>query len=180
MRMKFLVNTPRVLLPLAASLSIAIQVHAQQISTLVSPRPPKAGDERIVRSTSEGYLRVHTPEIPVYDDDGLVGWDNENFRIVPTAGGRARTWFDRRPLTLNPGVYDVELVNPGIDVVEPYDQNGYGKIRVLIRAGRITEVWLNDDDRPKFTRPTSSALVRDVYGDVVGYATKRRLTIASK
>jgi hypothetical protein len=39
---------------------------------------------------------------------------------------------------------------------------------------------LNDDDRPKFTRPTSSALVRDVYGDVVGYATKRRLTIASK
>ena len=84
--MKFLVNTPRVLLPLAASLSIAIQVHAQQISTPVGPRPPKAGDEKIVRSTSEGYLRVYTPEIPVYDEDGFAGWDNENFRIAPAVG----------------------------------------------------------------------------------------------
>ena len=170
MRMKFLVVTPRVLLPLAASLSIAIQVHAQQISTPVGPRPPKAGDEKIVRSTSEGYLRVYTPEIPVYDEDGFIGWDNENFRIAPAVGGgRAKTWFDRRPMTLNPGVYDIELVNPGIDVVEPHDANDYGNIRVLIRPGRITEVWLNDSDRPQFTRRTRSALARDVYGDVVGY-----------
>ena len=167
--MKFLVNTRKVLLLVAATFPVAFQLHAQQTSPLVGPRPPKAGDERIVRSTSEGYLRVHTPEIPVYDEDGLAGWDNENFRIVPTAGGRARTWFDQRPLTLNPGVYDVELVNPGIDVVEPHDANDYGKIRVLIRPGRITEVWLNDADRPQFTRRTRSALARDVYGDVVGY-----------
>ena len=58
---------------------------------------------------------------------------------------------------------------PGIDVVEPHDANDYGNIRVLIRPGRITDVWLNDSDRPQFTRRTRSALARDVYGDVVGY-----------
>jgi hypothetical protein len=169
--LKFLVSTPKVLLLLAASLSIAIQLHAEQISPLVGPRPPRAGDERIVRSTSEGYLRVYTPEIPVYDDDGQIGWDNDNYRIVPESGGRARTWFDRRPLTLNPGVYDVEILNPGIDAVEPHDENDYGKVRVSIKPGRVTEVWLNDSDRPKFARSTSFALVRDVYGDIIGYAT---------
>jgi hypothetical protein len=39
----------------------------------------------------------------------------------------------------------------------------------LIEAGRITEVWLNDSDRPKFTSPTSSALVHDNSGDIIGY-----------
>ena len=168
--MKFLIKPHKVLLLAAAvTLPIAFQLDAQQISPLVGPRPPRAGDERIVRSTSQGYLQVYTPEIPVYDDDGQLGWDNDNYSIRPESGGRARTWFDRRPLALNPGVYDVEILNPGIDAVEPRDENNYGKVRVSITPGRITEVWLNDSDRPKFRSPTSLALVRDVYGDIIGY-----------
>ena len=170
--MKVPVNTPKILLLAAATFSLAFQLYAQQTSPFVGPRPPKAGDERIVRSTSEGYLRVYTPETPVYDDDGLIGWDNDNYRIVPESGGRARTWFDRRSLALHPGVYDVEIVNPGIDAVEPRDDNNYGKVRVSIKPGRITEMWLNDSDRPKFAKPTSSALVRDIYGDIIGYRNK--------
>jgi hypothetical protein len=75
------------------------------------PRPPKAGDERIVRSTVKGYLRIYTPETPIYDDEGLIGWNNDNYRIVPESGTRAQTWFDRRPLALNPEIYVVETLN---------------------------------------------------------------------
>ena len=114
-------------------------------------------------------MRLYTPETPVYDADGQIGWDNENYRIVSESGGRARTWFDRRSLALNPGIYDVEALDPGIDAVEPRDENNDGKIRVSIKPGRITEVWLNDSDRPKFRSPTSPALARDVYGDIIGY-----------
>ena len=169
--MKFLVNTRKVLLVTAVTLPIAFQLHAQQTSPLVGPRPPKAGDERIVRSNVKGYLRIYTPETPVYDDEGLVGWDNDNYRIVPESGiKRARTWFDRRPLALNPGIYVVETLNPGIDAVEPYLDGTYDeRVRVSIKPGQITDVWLNDSDRPKFTSPTSPALVRDVYGDIIGY-----------
>ena len=117
--MKFLTSTGKVLLVAAVSLPLAFQLHAQQTSPLVGPRPPKAGDERIVRSTVKGYLRVYTPETPVYDDEGLVGWNNDNYRIVPESGTHARTWFDRRPLALDPGVDVVETLNPGIDAVEP-------------------------------------------------------------
>ena len=168
--MKFLTSTGKVLLVAAVSLPLAFQLHAQETSPLVGPRPPKAGDERIVRSTVKGYLRVYTPETPVYDDEGLVGWNNDNYRIVPESGTHARTWFDRRPLALDPGVYVVETLNPGIDAVEPdlggtYDE----RVRVSIKPGQITEVWLNDSDRPKFTSPTGPALVRDVYGDIIGY-----------
>ena len=70
---------------------------------------------------------------------------------------------------LKPGVYDVEILYPSVDAVEPRDENNYGKVRVSIKPGRITEVWLNDSDRPKFRSPTSPALVRDVYVDIVGY-----------
>ena len=169
--MKFLVNTRKALLVAAATLPIAFQLHAQQTSPLVGPRPPKAGDERIVRSNVEGYLRVYTPETPVYDDEGLAGWDNDNYRIVPESGiTRARTWFYRRPLALKPGIYVVETLNPGIDAVEPYLDGTYNeKVRVSIKPGRITDVWLNDSDRPKFTSPTNPALVRDAYGDIIGY-----------
>jgi len=168
--MKFLVNTRKVLLVAAVTLPIAFQLHAQQTSPLVGPRPPKAGDERIVRSNVKGYLRIYTPETPVYDDEGLVGWDNDNYRIVPESGiTPARTWFYRRPLALNPGVYVVETLNPGIDVVEPLGDKYDERVRVSIKPGRITEVWLNDSDRPKFTSPTSPPVVRDVYGDIIGY-----------
>jgi hypothetical protein len=170
-RMKFLVNTRKVLLVAAVTLPFAFQLDAQQTSPLVGPRPPKAGDERIVRSNVKGYLQVYTPETPVYDDEGLAGWNNDNYRIVPESGiGRARTWFDRRPLALSPGIYDVETLSPGIDVVEPYLDGTYDKrVRVSIKPGQITDVWLNDSDRPKFTSPPSPALVRDVYGDIIGY-----------
>ena len=47
----------------------------------------------------------------------------------------------------------------------PYDE----RVRVSIKPGQITEVSLNDPDRPKFTSPTGPALVRDVYGDIIGY-----------
>jgi hypothetical protein len=119
-----------------------------------------------------GYLRVYTPEIPVYpfyDDDHSIVWKNDNYRIVPESGGRARTWFYRRPLVLNPGIYDVETLNPSIYDVVPLGDTGDEKVRVSIKPGRITEVWLNDSDRPKFRSPTRPALVRDVYGDIIGY-----------
>jgi hypothetical protein len=170
--MKFLANTRRVLLVAAVSLPIAFQLQAQQTSPLVGPRPPKAGDESIVKSTVKGYLRIYTPEIPVYDNEGFLGWDNDDYRIVPESGKGARTWFDRTPLALSPGIYVVEP--PGDkydenDVVEPRGDKYDEKVRVSIKPGRITEVWLNDSDRPKFTSPTSLALVRDVYGDIIGY-----------
>jgi hypothetical protein len=121
---------------------------------LVGPRPPKAGGETIVKSTVKGYLRIYTPETPVYDNEGFVGWDNGDYRIVPESGTGARTWFDRSPLALSPGTS-----------WRQYDE----KVRVSIKPGRITEVWLNDSDRPKFTSPTTRALVRDVNGDIIGY-----------
>ncbi len=166
--MKFLVNT--VLFAAAVTLPLAFQLHAQETSPLVGPRPPEAGDQRIVRSNLKGYLRVYTPETPVYDDEGFAGWDNDNYRIVSESGiTRARTWFDRRPLALNPGIYVVETLNPGIDVVEPLGDKYDERVRVSIKPGQITDVWLNDSDRPKFTSPASPALVRDVYGDIIGY-----------
>ena len=149
--------------------AIAFPLYAQQTFPLVGPRPSQVGDEKIVKSPDQGYLRVYTPEIPLYDEDGFIGWDNDNYRIIPESGGRARTWFDRRPLALNPGTYDVELVSPGVDAVEPHDQNDYGRIRVVIRPNRITEVWLNDTDRPRFANPRSPVFTRYAYGDVVGY-----------
>ena len=119
--MKFAVNTPRkVLLVAVVSLPIAFQLHAQQTSALVGPRSPEVGDERIVKSDVKGYLQVYTPEFPVYDEDGLTGWDNDDYRIVSESGAHARTWFYRRPLALNPGIYVIETLNPGIDAVEPY------------------------------------------------------------
>ena len=81
----------------------------------------------------------------------------------------ARTWFDRRPLALNPGIYVVETLNPDIDVVEPLGDKYDERVRVSIKPGHITDVWLNDSDRPKFPNPASPALVRDVYGDIIGY-----------
>jgi hypothetical protein len=159
--LKFL-NTRKVLLLVVATLPIAFQLHAQQTYPLVGPRPPKAGDERIVRSNLKGYLQVYTPEIPVYpfyDDDHSNVWKNDNYRIVPESGGRARTWFYRRPLVLNPSIYDVV----------PLGDTRGEKVRVSIKPGRITDVWLNDSDRAKFGSPTSPALVRDVYGDIIGY-----------
>jgi hypothetical protein len=170
--MKLLSNTRKALLLAAVSLPLAFQLDAQQTSPLVGPRPSKVGDEKIVKSSGQGYLRVYTPEIPTYplsDDDATILWKNDNYRIVPESGARGRTWFHRRPLALNPGIYDVEVLEPAIDVVYPRDENHYEKVRVLIKPGRITEVWLNDTDRPKFTSPTSSALVHDNYGDIIGY-----------
>ena len=170
--MKLLSKTRKALLVATVSLLLAFQLDAQQTSPLVGPRPPKAGDERIVRSTVMGYLRVYTPATPVYpvcDDDAAIMWKNDNYHIVPESGGRGRTWFHRRPLALNPGIYDVEVLEPAIDVVSPRDDNHYEKVRVLIKPRRITEVWLNDSDRPNFTSPTSSALVHDNSGDIIGY-----------
>ena len=168
--MKFSVNTRKVLLVAAVSLPIAFQLHAQQISPLVGPRPPKTGDERIVRSNVKGYLEVYTPETPVYDDEGPTGWNNDDYRIMPESGKPARTWFYRRPLALDPGIYVIETLNPGIDAVEPYPDGTYDeRVRVLIKPGQITDVWLNDSDRPKFTSPAGLAFVRDVYGDIIGY-----------
>jgi hypothetical protein len=169
--MKLLSKTRKALLLAAVSLPLAFELDAHQTSPLVGPRPPKAGDERIVRSTVMGYLRVYTPEIPVYPvcDDAAILWKNDKYRIVPESGGSGRTWFHRRPLALNPGIYDVEVLEPALDVVFPRDDNRYEKVRVLIKPGRITEVWLNDSDRPKFASPISRALARDVYGDIIGY-----------
>jgi hypothetical protein len=169
--MKIPANTRKILLVAAAIFPMAFALQAQQTSTLVGP-DPKVVDERIVPSMTEGYLRVYTPEIPVYDDDGLAGWDNDKFRVVPESGGPGRIWFDRRPLALNPGTYDVKILDPDIDAIEPHDENGYGIIRVSIMPGQTTEVWLDNSDRPRFADPNSLDLVRDAYGDVIGYAEK--------
>jgi hypothetical protein len=170
--MKIPANTRKILLVAAATFPMAFALRAQETSRLVGPDPSKVGDERTVHSTTEGYLRVYTPEVPVYDDDGLAGWDNVKYRVVPESGGPGRIWFDRRPLALNPGTYDVRILDPGIDAIEPHDQNSYGTIRVSIMPGQTTGVWLNNSDRPHFATPNSLDLVRDAYGDVIGYAEK--------
>jgi hypothetical protein len=79
--------------------------------------------------------------------------------VHPGSSAPARTGFHRRALALDPGIYVVKLRG------DSYDED----VRVLIEAGRITEVWLNDSDRPKFTKLAHPALVRDVYGDVIGF-----------
>jgi len=158
-----------ILLLAAVSFPIAFPLYAQRTLPLVGPRPSQAGDEKIVKSPNQGYLRVYTPEIPLFDEDGFIGWGNGDYRIIPESGGRARIWFDRRPLALNPGTYDIEPVSRSVDTVVPHDQNDYAKIRLTIRPDRITEVWLNDTDRPKLANPGSPMFTRDAYGDVIGY-----------
>jgi len=104
-------------------------------------------------------LRVFTPETHVYSPTfELFVWENDNYRIRPELGDRARTWFHRRPLALDPGVYVVHIRGE-------YDE----EIRVSIKPGRITSIWLNDSDRPTFEDSARPALVRDAYGDVIGY-----------
>jgi hypothetical protein len=67
--------------------AIAFPLYAQQTFPLVGPRPSQVGDEKIVKSPGQGYLRVYTPQIPLYDEDGLIGWDNDNYRIIPGSWG---------------------------------------------------------------------------------------------
>ncbi|CAN5750834.1 hypothetical protein BH09VER1_BH09VER1_12090 [soil metagenome] len=150
----------KILLLAAVTLPLAFQLHAQPSSQLVGPRPPKAGDEKIVKSSSQGYLRVFTPEDHVYDPilEDFV-WENGNYGVRPQTSAKARTWFHGRSLALTPGVYIVEI----------RDDNYKADIRAAIKPGRITTVWLNDSDRPKFTATSHSALVHGIYGNPIGY-----------
>jgi hypothetical protein len=89
-------------------------------------------------------MRLYTPETPVYDNEGFVGWDNDDYRIVPESGKGARTWFDRSPLALSPGIYVIEPLGDKYDendVVEPSGDKYDEKVRVSIKPGRVTEVW---------------------------------------
>ena len=170
--MKFLVNKRKGLLLAAAALSLAYPLRAQGSSPLVGPRPSEPGDEKIVKSAREGYLRVYTPEVPIYDEDGFIWSNNDNYRVVPESKGPVQTWFNERPLALKPGIYDVEVDYPSIDVVEPRDQNNYGKVRAAVKGGQITDIWLDDSDRPNLSNSKSSELTRDKYGDIIGYRDK--------
>ena len=42
---------------------------------------------------------------------------------------------------------------------------------MVVEAGRVTSVWLNDGDRPEFTtaKQQTPPLVRDADGDPIGY-----------
>ena len=158
-RMKIPVNTRKVVLLAAVALPIMSPLHAQQSSPIVGPRPPKAGDEKIIRSTSDGYLHVYRLRYRFirFMTTIILACG----RITTTASCRSREGvteprFDRRALALKPGVYDVEILYPSIDAVEPRDENNYGKVRVSIKPGRITEVWLSE------ARIGQSSLIRPV------------------
>lgn len=154
------IHIRKILLLAAVTLALSIPLHAQPNSPLVGSRPPKAGDEKIVKSAAQGYLRVFTPERQIYEPAAeTFVWENGNYRVRPESGEKARTWFHRRPLALAPGNY----------VVQIRDEQYAEQIRVSIKPGRITSVWLNDSDRPEFTAPDHSVLVRDAYGDFIGY-----------
>jgi len=140
-------------------LPMAFPLHASQHSPLVGPRPPKAGDEKIIRSPSQGYLKIFTPERQVIEGDNMHVWIQDNYRVGSKADGKARTGYYRRPLALDPGTYVVAISG------DTYDE----EIRVSIQPGQITSVWLNDSDRPKFTTAVRPHLVRDAYGDYIGY-----------
>ncbi|HEY5814313.1 MAG TPA: hypothetical protein VIT23_16870 [Terrimicrobiaceae bacterium] len=158
--MKMPIHIRRIMLLAAATLSLTFPLHAQQSTPPVGPRPPKAGDEKIVKSPYRGYLRVFTPEREVYIPLAeIFVWENSNYRVRPESNGKTQTGFHRRPLALDPGIY----------VVEIREDNYNADIRVSIKPGRITSVWLNDSDRPKFNNPVRPILVRDAYGDVIGY-----------
>ena len=99
--MKFLTSTGKVLLVAAISLPLAFQLHAQQTLPVGGSSPVKSRrrkDREIHRQRIPAGLYTRDP---VYDDEGLVGWNNDNYRIVPESGTHARTWFDRRPLALD-------------------------------------------------------------------------------
>ncbi len=149
----------KLLLLAAAMLPMAFPLYASQHSPLVGPRPPKAGDEKIIKSSSQGYLRIFTPERKVVEGDNNNVWIQDNYRVRLDSDGKAKTGYYRRPMELDPGTYTVSVSG------ETYNE----EIRVSIHPGQITTVWLNDSDRPKFETTDRSLLVRDAYGDYIGY-----------
>lgn len=149
----------KLLLLAAAMLPMALPLYASQHSPLVGPRPLKPGDENIIKSSSLGYLRIFTPERKVVKGDNNNVWKQDNYRVRPKADGKARTGYYRRPLALDPGTYVVSISG------DTYEE----EIRVSIQPGQITSVWLNDSDRPKFATSAHPLLVRDAYGDYIGY-----------
>jgi hypothetical protein len=151
---------------------ISISPSCPRKLTIGGPAAVRTGHEKIVKSAREGYLRVYTPEVPIYDEDGFIWSDNDNYRVVPESKGPVQTWFNERPLALKPGIYDVEVDYPSVDVVEPRDQNNYGKVRAAVKGGQITDIWLDDSDRPNLSNSKSSELTRDKYGDIIGYRDK--------
>lgn len=140
-------------------LPMAFPLYASQHSPLVGPRPPKSGDEKIIKSPSQGYLKIFTPEKKVIEGDNNNVWIQDNYRVKLAPDVKARTGYYRRPMALDPGTYVVSISG-----------DTYGEeIRVSVEPGQITTVWLNDSDRPKFTTLAHPLLVRDAYGDFIGY-----------
>ena len=71
-------------------LPMAFPLYASQHSPLVGPRPPKAGDEKIIKSSSQGYLRIFTPERKVVEGDNNNVWIQDNYRVRLDSDGKAK------------------------------------------------------------------------------------------
>lgn len=138
----------------------AFSSHAEASHSVVGPRPAKKGDEKIIKSESMGYLQIFSPEKQIYSNlgDNFV-WINQDYRIYPEGGEKGRRGYHRRPLELDAGDYLVKIID---DLHE-------AQFRVRVDAGRVTTVWLNDTDRPKFIPEVQSMLVRDPHGDFIGF-----------
>ncbi|MGC1480195.1 MAG: hypothetical protein WA771_06805, partial [Chthoniobacterales bacterium] len=106
-----------------------------------------------------------TPDRQFYFEAGeSLIWENPNYQIRAAGSERPRTGYHRRPLVLDPGTYVVTI--PDLPWIPAF--------RVVVEAGRVTSVWLNDADRPEFTtaKQQSPPLVRDADGDPIGYAAR--------
>ncbi|MGC1479112.1 MAG: hypothetical protein WA771_01300 [Chthoniobacterales bacterium] len=144
----------------------AVRAPAQSThAPTLGPRPAQLGDDKIVQSNGTGSLRTFTPDRQVYFDaaESLI-WENPNYKIRTPGSERSHTGFHRRPLALDPGTYIVSI--PDIPWIPEF--------RVVVEAGRVTSVWLNDGDRPEFTtaKQQTPPLVRDAAGDPIGYAAR--------
>jgi len=120
---------PKMLLLLTSVLSLAWSPIAQaNTSNAAAFKNPS------VAVADRGLLRVFTPDRkrwhPYWED---YVWENPNYRVYREDGTKVRTGFHRRPLTLDPGVYQVRIIG----CLAP-------PTRVVIESGRITEITMAD------------------------------------
>jgi len=81
-----------------------------------------------------GQLRIFTPDRKRWDPswEDYV-WENPSYRVYREDGSKVRTGYHRRLLTLDAGVYQVELVGCSAPPT-----------RVVIEPGGITEIAMTD------------------------------------
>jgi hypothetical protein len=60
-------------------------------------------------------------------------WENPSYRAYRQDGTKVRTGYHRRPLTLDPGVYQVKL-----------EGSSAPPTRVVVKPGRITQITMTE------------------------------------